>query len=164
MTGLTLSDADRDLIRSLIIADPDLVLNDDDVMRRLINWRNFGYMSSNKQADMSDQTAAALDRFEADGNPYAGAKEDNGAGSDGLVRIAPAVIAYAAKIESAAAERAAGISACCRVLAKAGLHPFQELARAFLGKDRDLVVVAIQVGQWPGGAMTGRLSANQWCP
>ena len=75
----------------------------EDVMRRLINWRNFGYMAPNKQAEMSDQTAAALDRFEADGNPYAGAKEEDGAGSDGLARVAPAVLAYAAKIESAAA-------------------------------------------------------------
>ena len=75
----------------------------EDVMRRLINWRDFGYMAPNKEAEMSDQTAAALDRFEADGNPYAGGKEDDGAGSDGLARIAPAVIAYAAKIERAAA-------------------------------------------------------------
>ena len=36
MTGLTLSEGDRDLIRSLIVAEPALVLDDDDVMRRLV--------------------------------------------------------------------------------------------------------------------------------
>lgn len=36
MKGLALSETDRDLIRSLIIAEPSLVLGDDDVMRRLI--------------------------------------------------------------------------------------------------------------------------------
>ena len=36
MKNLTLSEADRDLIRSLIVAEPSLVLEDDDVMRRLV--------------------------------------------------------------------------------------------------------------------------------
>lgn len=36
MAGLTLSEADRDLIRSLIVAEPSLVLDDDDVIRRLV--------------------------------------------------------------------------------------------------------------------------------
>lgn len=40
MDAFRLSDDERDLIRSLIVADPDLVLEDDQVMRRLVGVRN----------------------------------------------------------------------------------------------------------------------------
>jgi len=40
MDALRLADDERDLIRSLIVADPDLVLEDDQVMRRLVGVRN----------------------------------------------------------------------------------------------------------------------------
>ena len=40
METVKLSSDDRDLIRSLILADPALVLEDDDVMQRLVGERN----------------------------------------------------------------------------------------------------------------------------
>lgn len=39
MDAFSLSEDERDLVRSLVIADPDLVLGDDQVMRRLIGAR-----------------------------------------------------------------------------------------------------------------------------
>jgi uncharacterized protein len=40
MDGFRMTDDERELIRSLIVADPDLVLEDDQVMRRLVGERN----------------------------------------------------------------------------------------------------------------------------
>lgn len=40
MDAFRMTDDERDLIRSLIVADPDLVLDDDQVMRRLVGERN----------------------------------------------------------------------------------------------------------------------------
>jgi uncharacterized protein len=40
MDAFRMTDDERDLIRSLIVADPDLVLDDDQVMRRLLGERN----------------------------------------------------------------------------------------------------------------------------
>ena len=57
MTTLTLSEADRDLIRSLIVADPSLVLDDDDVMRRLVG----DTQSDRKVVDLRDRLVERLE-------------------------------------------------------------------------------------------------------
>ena len=57
MTTLKLSDSDRDLIRSLIIADPALVLDDDDVMRRLVGEET----GERKVVDLRDRLVERLE-------------------------------------------------------------------------------------------------------
>ena len=57
MKNLTLSDADRDLIRSLIVAEPALVLEDDDVMRRLVG----DSVGDRKVVDLRDRLVERLE-------------------------------------------------------------------------------------------------------
>ena len=57
MTGLTLSESDRDLIRSLIVAEPSLVLDDDDVMRRLVG----DTVTDRKVVDLRDRLVERLE-------------------------------------------------------------------------------------------------------
>ncbi len=57
MTTLKLSEPDRDLIRSLIIAEPALVLDDDDVMRRLVGEEN----GERKVVDLRDRLVERLE-------------------------------------------------------------------------------------------------------
>ncbi len=75
-----------------------------DAMRRFVNWRDFGYLSSTGTCfDIGTQTSAALDRFLADGNPYAGPVDEAQSGNGGIMRLAPVVLAYGARAESAQA-------------------------------------------------------------
>jgi len=54
----------------------------EDAMRRFVNWRDYGYLSSTRVCfDIGMQISAALDRFLADGNPYAGPTEDAESGN-----------------------------------------------------------------------------------
>ena len=57
MSDLTLSADDRDLIRSLIIAEPDLVLQDDEVMQRLIGETT----GDRKVVDLRDRLVQRLE-------------------------------------------------------------------------------------------------------
>ncbi len=76
----------------------------EDAMRRFVNWRDFGYLSSDRAPfGVAAQTGAALDRFLAEGRPYAGSMEAAQSGNGGIVRLAPVVLAYGARIESAQA-------------------------------------------------------------
>ncbi len=76
----------------------------EDAMRRFVNWRDNGYLSSTRVCfDIGNQTDAALTRFQQTGNPYAGPVEDEYRGNGGLMRLAPVVIAYGASKESAMA-------------------------------------------------------------
>jgi len=76
----------------------------EDAMKRFINWRDYGYLSSTRVCfDIGNQTAAALRRFEQTGNPYAGPVENEASGNGGIMRLAPVVLAYGASKESAMA-------------------------------------------------------------
>ena len=76
----------------------------DDAMRRFINWRDFGYLSSTGACfDMGNQLAEALRTYEATGNPYSGATDQEASGNEGIVRVAPVILAYGARVESAQA-------------------------------------------------------------
>lgn len=95
----------------------------EDAMRRFVNWRDFGYMSSTGVCfGMGTQMADALARFSSDANPYAGARAEDQSGSAGIARIAPVILAYAAKVESAGAvaqlqSRLTHASALCEKIA-----------------------------------------------
>lgn len=76
----------------------------EDAMKRFLNWRNHGYLSSTRVCfGMGRQTAEALERFVKTGNPYAGASEPEKSGNGGIMRLAPVVLAYGARVESAQA-------------------------------------------------------------
>ena len=76
----------------------------EDAMKRFINWRDYGYLSSTRVCfDIGNQTATALRRFEQTGNPYAGPVENEASGNGGIMRLAPVVLAYGASKESAMA-------------------------------------------------------------
>lgn len=76
----------------------------EDAMRRFVNWRDFGYLSSTGVCfDIGTQTSAALDRFLRDGNPYAGSTDDAQSGNGGIMRLAPVVLAYGHEVAAAQA-------------------------------------------------------------
>lgn len=65
-----------------------------DCMNRFENWRNFGYASCTGTCfDIGIATAQALDRFRANGDPYAGSSDPDTSGNGGIMRLAPAVLA-----------------------------------------------------------------------
>ena len=76
----------------------------EDAMKRFVNWRDFGYLSSTGTCfDIGNQTSDALDRFLRTGNPYAGPTDEAQSGNGGIMRLAPVVIAYGKHTESAVA-------------------------------------------------------------
>ena len=76
----------------------------DDAMRRFVNWRDHGYLSSTGICfDIGNQTTAALDAYLASRNPYSGPTEEAQSGNGGIMRLAPVVLAYGADVKSAQA-------------------------------------------------------------
>lgn len=65
-----------------------------DCMNRFVNWRDHGYASCTGHCfDIGITTRAALDRYLASGEPYAGSTDPRTSGNGGIMRLAPAVIA-----------------------------------------------------------------------
>jgi ADP-ribosylglycohydrolase len=61
-----------------------------DQMRRYVRWKNDGYMSSTGRCfDIGVTTQAALERFEASGDPMAGVSSSGASGNGSLMRLAP---------------------------------------------------------------------------
>lgn len=58
METINLSAEDRELVRSLILADPSLILDDDDVMRRLVGERN----GERQVVDLRDRLVERLEQ------------------------------------------------------------------------------------------------------
>ncbi len=76
----------------------------DDAMRRFINWRDHGYLSSTRACfGMDAASEKALRAYEATGNPYGGLDAPEGAGGGGVMRLAPVVLAYGAEAAPAQA-------------------------------------------------------------
>ena len=74
----------------------------EDVMRRFVNWRDFGYLSSTRVCFGLDETVAkAIERFQATGNPYGGVETSVDGGA--IARLASVVVAYGGRVESASA-------------------------------------------------------------
>jgi ADP-ribosylglycohydrolase len=99
-----------DFSRSLCNAESLVVcrgFNAKDQMERLLRWRDEGHLSSNGRCfDIGNTVAAALKKFQATGNPYAGGTDNWSNGNGSLMGLAPIVLAYAhnpkAAIEAAA--------------------------------------------------------------
>ncbi len=108
-------------------------------MGKYLNWYRHGYLSATGACfDIGGTTRRSLDRFERDGNPFAGSTASEEAGNGSLMRLAPAVL-FAFPNLDAALEIAAQSSRtthaapeavdCCRVLAFA-------LTRALAGEEK----------------------------
>lgn len=73
-----------------------------DCARRFLRWRDEGYMSPTGTCfDIGGTVNAALSRFAADGDPYAGSTDPDSSGNGGIMRLAPAVIAFHGSVRSA---------------------------------------------------------------
>ncbi|NEX22604.1 ADP-ribosylglycohydrolase family protein [Thiorhodococcus mannitoliphagus] len=67
-----------------------------DQMRRYLRWRDDGHWSSTGRCfDIGNTVAAALRRFEATHEPYAGSVDPRSAGNGSLMRLAPIPLAFA---------------------------------------------------------------------
>ncbi|MDM8165239.1 ADP-ribosylglycohydrolase family protein [Roseovarius sp.] len=76
----------------------------EDAMKRFVNWRRHGYLSSTGVCfDIGVQTAEALDLFEKTRHPYCGPTDEAKSGNGGIMRLAPVVLAYGAQVDSAMA-------------------------------------------------------------
>jgi ADP-ribosyl-[dinitrogen reductase] hydrolase len=66
-----------------------------DQMGRYLNWWRCGYLSSTGDCfDIGMTVSAALQTFEATGNPYAGSEDPTSAGNGALMRLAPVVLFF----------------------------------------------------------------------
>lgn len=71
--------------------------------RRFVRWRDEGHMSVTGTCfDIGNTVAEALRRFEETGEPYAGSSDPDRAGNGGIMRLAPAIIAFHARPDRAA--------------------------------------------------------------
>lgn len=67
-----------------------------DIMNRFMQWRIHGmYSPTHSCFDIGTTTAQAMDRFAADGHPYAGVPDASQAGNGALMRLAPVALASA---------------------------------------------------------------------
>ena len=127
----------------------------EDAMKRLVNWRDYGYLSATRVCfGMDSDVAAALRRFEATRNPYAGHSDGDGGeserGAAGVTRVAPVALAYGGAAESAMAvaqlqcrlthagplcQRAAANIAKLLVTGDRGLLPRPDAAPEHVGND-----------------------------
>ncbi|MEO1491055.1 MAG: ADP-ribosylglycohydrolase family protein [Pseudomonadota bacterium] len=73
-----------------------------DCMNRFVNWHDHGYAScTGKCFDIGITTSAALTRYLATGDPYAGSTDPDTSGNGGIMRLAPAVVAHAGSPDGA---------------------------------------------------------------
>jgi ADP-ribosyl-[dinitrogen reductase] hydrolase len=105
--------------------------------------------------DIGTTTSAALDRFLATGNPMAGSTHPRSAGNGAIMRLAPAVIAFAP--DAAAAERAAVLQGRTTHAAPECDLFASRLARLLLTGDLDAAEDAP-----PGDAPPDTLRASGW--
>ena len=73
-----------------------------DQMRRYVDWRDKGYLSSTGSFfDIGNATNAALIRFQRTGNPIAGSVDPGSAGNGSIMRLAPVPILYHRDLDAA---------------------------------------------------------------
>jgi len=77
----------------------------EDCMMRFVNWyRSGAYSCTGNCFDIGGATRAALQRFERDGNPFAGSNHPDSAGNGSLMRLSPVAIWGARRGEDKVAE------------------------------------------------------------
>ena len=74
-----------------------------DQMQRYVRWYREGYFSCTGHCfDIGNTVAAALHRFEKNGDPFAGSEDPSTAGNGSIMRLAPVVLYYAKNAGEAA--------------------------------------------------------------
>lgn len=159
-----------------------------DCMTRFVNWyRSGAYSCTGSCFDIGGATSAALRRFEADGDPFAGSTNALSAGNGSLMRLSPAAIWGAAQGEAAvvavareqsllthaAPECLAACEGYAVLTARAILGaPFAELFAPLLLPTSAPAVEAVFAGSWRGkprsaisssGYVVASLEAALWC-
>lgn len=116
-----------------------------DQMARYCRWMDEGYLSAiGRCFDIGGTVSAALKRFKANANPYAGSTDPNTAGNGCIMRLAPVPMFYYPDVS--AAERFAAMSSrtthgaaecvdACRLFARI-------LIRALAGKTKHEILLA----------------------
>ena len=157
-----------------------------DQMNRYLNWWRWGYLSSTGDCfDIGITVRAALARFEANGEPFAGSIDPQTAGNGSLMRLAPVVLAFANEAQAVAMAADSSRTThgapeavdCCRLLAHL-LHralASQSLAQALVDAPQlvsEPAVRAIAQGEFMGkpesqikgsGYSVASLEAALWC-
>lgn len=87
-----------DTAMALCLADSLIVapaLDAANLMRRFVNWRDWGHNSCTGDCfDIGNATAVALRRFEETGDPFAGSTDPRSAGNGCIMRLAPVAIRW----------------------------------------------------------------------
>jgi ADP-ribosyl-[dinitrogen reductase] hydrolase len=173
------------LAASLVASDG---FDAEDQAQRYLRWRDQGYMSSNGSCfDIGSTVSAALSRYEASGDPFAGNDDPHSAGNGCIMRLAPVPMFFAAdraealKYAAESARTTHGAAECleaCRLMSAM-------LCEAFAGGSKEAIVrghdgleltqpkiAAIADGAWldkPADAIRGSgyvvecLEAALWC-
>ncbi|MGZ8941542.1 MAG: ADP-ribosylglycohydrolase family protein [Methylobacter sp.] len=119
--------------------------NADDQMQRYCRWRDEGYLSSNGRCfDIGNTINSALRRYQAQGNPYAGATDAWSAGNGSLMRLAPIPMFYFSEPEKAeryAAESSRTTHGAAECLDACGLFS-RQLLRALRGQENEQILFA----------------------
>ena len=103
-----------------------------DQMQRYVRWYREGYFSCTGHCfDIGNTVAAALHRFEKNGDPFAGSEDPSTAGNGSIMRLAPVVL-YCAKNAGEAARFAADSSRTTHG-AVAAVEACEYLARLIVG-------------------------------
>lgn len=92
MDAFRMTDDERDLIRSLIVADPDLVLEDDQVMRRLVGERNGERQIVDLRDRLVERLEARLEKLVTHHRTVIAAAYENVAGTQQVHRAVLALI------------------------------------------------------------------------
>ncbi|MGD9947653.1 MAG: ADP-ribosylglycohydrolase family protein [Desulfobulbus sp.] len=124
-----------------------------DQMDRYIRWWKKGYLSSNGRCfDIGNTVSRALQKYLANGDPFAGSCEENAAGNGCLMRLAPVPLFFAANPENAIMQSAEssrtthGARACldaCRYFAGLILGAVQGISKDMLLAPRYTPVVGL---------------------
>lgn len=158
-----------------------------DQMARYLNWWQWGYLSSTGDCfDIGGTVRAALARFQADGQPFAGSADPRSAGNGALMRLVPVVLRYFParsdalhfSAESSRTTHAAPEAIeCCQLFASYLLNALHGTARPALYDVGDLgltqpKVAAIAAGSYAAktrddvvgsGYAVASLEAALWC-
>ena len=92
MDAFRITEDERDLIRSLIVADPDLVLEDDQVMRRLVGERNGARQVVDLRDRLVERLEHRLDKLVTHHRTVIAAAYENVAGTQQVHRAVLALI------------------------------------------------------------------------
>jgi ADP-ribosyl-[dinitrogen reductase] hydrolase len=132
-----------DTSMALCLAESLVETNDFDLadqLRRYLRWYRHGHLSSTGRCfDIGNATRSALERFEHDGDEYAGSEDPRTGGNGSIMRLAPVPLVYSrysiqragkqAGVSSMTTHRAPAAVDACRLLGEL-------IAGASLGADK----------------------------